>query len=196
MAYIDKQVVNGYNEYINAAVDDMGTQMDVGLLVLDAGQSYTFELPDKEIAIDLLEGEVTFAYAGKTVEASRKDVFHEEAYCLLAPRATKIEITAKSHAELYVQDTLNEKDYEPVMYTPETVQTQHAGSNNELMGCMKREIKTFFDLDNRDLQVPPERADGHHQRLPFPDGSSGLRDVLYVGHPSPGRRSLEQDPDR
>ena len=148
MAYIDKQVVNGYNEYINAAVDDMGTQMDVGLLVLDAGQSYTFELPDKEIAIDLLEGEVTFAYAGKTVEASRKDVFHEEAYCLLAPRATKIEITAKSHAELYVQDTLNEKDYEPVMYTPETVQTQHAGSNNELMGCMKREIKTFFDLDN------------------------------------------------
>ena len=34
-----------------------------------------------------------------------------------------------------------EKDYEPVMYTPETVQTQHAGSKGELMGAMEREIK-------------------------------------------------------
>lgn len=33
-----------------------------------------------------------------------------------------------------MQDTLNEKDYEPVMYTPETVQTQHAGSHGELDG--------------------------------------------------------------
>ena len=36
----------------------------------------------------------------------------------------------------------------PVMYTPETIQTQHAGSNGELLGCMQREIKTFFDYEN------------------------------------------------
>ena len=35
-----------------------------------------------------------------------------------------------------------------MLYTPETVQTQHAGANGELMGCMRREIKTFFDYDN------------------------------------------------
>ena len=34
------------------------------------------------------------------------------------------------------------------MYTPDTVQTQHAGSKGELMGAMEREIKTFFDYDN------------------------------------------------
>ena len=63
-------------------------------------------------------------------------------------KGTKITLTAHSHSELYMQDTLNEKDYEPVMYTPETVQTQHAGSKGELMGAMEREIKTFFDYDN------------------------------------------------
>ena len=34
------------------------------------------------------------------------------------------------------------------MYTPDTVQTQHAGCHGELLGCMEREIKTFFDHDN------------------------------------------------
>ncbi len=34
------------------------------------------------------------------------------------------------------------------MYTPETVQVEHKGFQGELMGCMEREIKTFFDLDN------------------------------------------------
>ena len=58
----------------------------------------------------------TAAYAGKTVEADRPNCFHHEAYCLLAPKGTKITLTAHSHSELYMQDTLNEKDYEPVMY--------------------------------------------------------------------------------
>ena len=35
-----------------------------------------------------------------------------------------------------------------MLYTPETIQVQHAGANGELMGCMRREIKTFFDYDN------------------------------------------------
>jgi 5-deoxy-glucuronate isomerase len=145
---MDKKTVNGYNEYLNAETNDCGTGMDVGLLVLDAGESYTFEKKEKEIAIDLLEGQVTFGYDGRNIEASRKDCFHEEAWCLLAPRNTKITITARTHAELYVQATVNENDYPAVMYSPKEVQTQHAGSNNELMGCMKREIKTFFDFDN------------------------------------------------
>lgn len=34
------------------------------------------------------------------------------------------------------------------MYTPDKVQVEHKGFGGELMGCMSREIKTFFDLDN------------------------------------------------
>ena len=34
------------------------------------------------------------------------------------------------------------------MYSPDKVQVEHKGFAGELMGCMSREIKTFFDLDN------------------------------------------------
>ena len=146
--YISKEIHRGYNTYIDAEKDDLGTQMDVGLLVMEAGDTYVIEEAEKETAVLLFEGTVTFSYAGKTVEADRPDCFHHEAYCLLCPRGIRIELTAHSHAEIYIQQTRNDRDYEPVMFSPDTVQVQHAGANGELMGAMRREIKTFFDYEN------------------------------------------------
>lgn len=146
--YFNKEVTNGYNAYIDMAQDDMATQMDVGLLVLDAGESYTFDEGDKEIAVLLFQGHVTYDWAGKTQDASRPDTFRDNAFCLHAGCGTKIVITAVGHSELYIQKTINTAPFEAVMYTPETVQIQHAGANGELMGCMRRDIKTFFDYEN------------------------------------------------
>ena len=150
MTYLNKnaELKNGYNPYIDASKDDMGTRMDVGLLLMEAGDVYTIEEPEKETAVLLFEGKVTFRWGGQTVEGDRPDCFRHEAYCLLAPRKTKIVLTAQAHSELYIQQTPNGRDYTAVMYTPETVQVQHAGANGELLGAMRREIKTFFDYDN------------------------------------------------
>ncbi len=150
MTYFSKndELKQGYNAYVDMAADDMGTQMDIGLLVMESGDVFTFDEAEKEIAVLLFAGKVTYAWGGKTVEASRPDCFHHEAYCLLAGKGTKITLTAQAHSELYIQKTLNDKPFEAVMYTPDTVQTQHAGCNGELLGCMEREIKTFFDHDN------------------------------------------------
>ena len=150
MTYFNKnnELHRGYNVYIDETTNQMGTMMNVGLLIMEDGDTYTYESATNEVAILLFEGKVTYAWDGKTVEADRPDCFRHEAYCLLASKATKITLTAHDHSELYIQDTVNEKKYESVMYTPDTVQTQHAGANGELMGCMKREIKTFFDYEN------------------------------------------------
>ena len=150
MTYLNKnaELKNGYNAYIDASRDDMGTQMDVGLLLMEAGDVYTIEEAEKETAVLLFEGKVTFQWSGRTVEGERPDCFRHEAYCLLAPRRTRIVLTAQAHSELYIQQTPNDRDYTAVMYTPETVQIQHAGAKGELMGAMRREIKTFFDYDN------------------------------------------------
>ena len=150
MTYLDRNasLVRGYNPYIEADKDDMGTQMDVGLLVMEPGDTYRIQEGEKETAVLLFSGEVTFRWNDLTVRGVRPDCFRQEAYCLLAPRKTVITLEAHSHSELYIQKTVNDRDYTPVMYTPETVQTQHAGANGELMGCMRREIKTFFDYDN------------------------------------------------
>lgn len=146
--YFNKELHRGYNAYIDARTDDLGTQMDVGLLVMEAGDVYAIEEPEKETAVLLFEGNVTLRWTGLAVEAVRPDCFRHEAYCLLCPRRVCVEIEAHGHAELFIQQTENPRDYEPVLYSPETVQVQHAGANGELMGAMRREIKTFFDYDN------------------------------------------------
>ena len=150
MAYLDKnaELKNGYNSYIDLDKDDMGTLMDVGLLVMEAGDTYKYHEEKKEVAFLLFQGKVIFKWDGKEVEGTRPDCFNYDAYCLLAGCGTEIEIEALEHSEIFVQATENDKPYEAVMYTPETVQVQHAGAKGELMGCMRREIKTFFDYDN------------------------------------------------
>ncbi len=147
MTYMNKngELKRGYNCYIDSAADDCGTMMDVGLLLMEDGDVFEIEEAEKECAVLLFSGRVDFAWNGRFYAAERPDCFHTEATCLLAPRTTHITLTAHAHSELYIQKTVNERDYEALLYTPETVQTQHAGANGELMGAMQREIKTFFD---------------------------------------------------
>ena len=71
--YLNKELHSGYNAYINAAEDDLGTQMDVGLLVMEPGDSYAIDDEIRETAVLLFEGNVTFRYAGREVRAERPD---------------------------------------------------------------------------------------------------------------------------
>ena len=77
MTYFNKnaELKNGYNAYIDTAVDDMGTQMDIGLLLMEKGDTFTFEEAEKEIAVLLFAGSVTYEWNGKTCEADRPDCF-------------------------------------------------------------------------------------------------------------------------
>lgn len=146
--YLNYQPKHGYNSYIDAAADDLGTQMDVGLLILESGEQYSISEQEKECAVLLWEGSAQLYYGGQSAHISRTDCFRAEGYCLLAPRGTDIRICAETHSEFYIQKTRNPRAYAPVLYTPETVQVEHKGSHGELLGTMQREIKTYFDLDN------------------------------------------------
>lgn len=148
MTYFTKPLHSGYNAYIDATKDDQGTQMDVGLIVLEENETFSYENDEKEAAFLLFAGDCLLEWNGKSVRAGRSDCFRQGAYCLLTPRKTAVTIRALAHTEIYFQATENDRDYESVLYTPETVQVQHAGANGELMGAMRREIKTFFDYDN------------------------------------------------
>ena len=150
MTYFNKndQLHSGYNSYIDMNTDDMGTQMDVGLVVLEAGESYTYQDAAKEAALLLFEGKVTFAWNGQSVEAQRKETISCDAWCLHVCRDTAVTVTAQDHAEIYVQATLNDRAFDAKMYGPADIQVQRAGSKGELMGCMRRDIRTFFDYEN------------------------------------------------
>lgn len=146
--YFTREIGPGYNEYLNMEDGAMGTCMDVGLLVLEEGQSFEFHEADKEIALDLLQGSVCFTWGDHQAEASRADTFRDNAWCLHTPKGMRVKVAARTHAELYVQKTDNDRTFEAHLYTPEEVVVQRAGSQGELMGCMRREIKTFFDYES------------------------------------------------
>ncbi len=150
MTFLDKNATlkNGYNCYINSEIDDMGSLMDVGLLVLDEGEVFELCEREKETAIILFEGAVDFVWGENSLFAERESTFKNGGYCLHVSCGEKVKITAKAHSELYVQKTINKNAFEAVMYTPDTVHVQRAGANGELMGCMRRDIKTYFDHDN------------------------------------------------
>ena len=99
MTYMNKnaELKNGYNAYIDADTDDMGTLMDVGLLLMEEGDTYVFEEAEKEIAVLLFSGSVTYEWDGKVVEADRPDCFHYEAYCLLAGKGNRVIGTSDGH---------------------------------------------------------------------------------------------------
>ena len=147
MAYLQPDIKPGYNAYLDIN-DNPEVGMDVGLLVLEPGQSWQGGRPGIEVACLLLEGEVLFMWEGEEARASRRDPFRDEAYCLHTGPGQAFAIQAVSHAELYIQAAKNPVPFPSKLYTPKDVMVQHAGNKNELLGAMRREIKTFFDYES------------------------------------------------
>lgn len=147
MPYLQPEVKLGYTSYLTAK-DSPNVNMDVGLIVLDEGMEWEATLPEMECALLLLEGEAVFTWGQNTRNVARKDPFREEAYCLHTPRNTPLSVKAVTHTEIYYQATQNERGFEPKLYTPRDVMVQKAGNKGELLGAMRRNIKTFFDYES------------------------------------------------
>lgn len=55
--YVQKEPVRGYNEYLNLNEGEgIKAMMDVGLLVMEAGDTYSFHETEKEMAWIMFEG--------------------------------------------------------------------------------------------------------------------------------------------
>ena len=144
----DRIIKRGYNPYLVLGGEDAGTSMDVGLLVMEPGDVFPISEKEKEVCALLLEGDVEFCWQGTVKKAGRPDCFRFDPWALHLSRGVRGEIRALTHAEIYIQMTGNERDFESRLYAPEDVIVEHAGAGGELMGCMRREIKTVFDYDN------------------------------------------------
>ena len=73
--YMDKEVKRGYNEYIR--LDDgigKGAMMDVALLVMEDGDTYSFEEAEKELALLVFDGKCTLKWDDGSYDVDRKSV--------------------------------------------------------------------------------------------------------------------------
>lgn len=147
--YIDKQVKRGYNEYIRLD-EGIGkdAMMDVALLVMEDGDEYSFNETEKELACMLFDGNVTMEWDDQKVDMVRPNPFDYNPWCLHVCKDTKVKITAHGTSNVYIQKTLNEKTFPNKLYTPDDTDTWARGDKGELMGCIKRDVRTCFDLDN------------------------------------------------
>ena len=148
--YISRdKIKTGYNEYIRLdSPEGRLALMDVGLLVLEPGESYFFSEEHKEIAALLMKGEAEFIWEGKTGKGERPNEFDFKPFCLHVSAGTDFKITAVTRAEIYIQMSVNDLGFEAKFYTPESVHTQRAGANGEIGGKMRRNIVTVFDYSS------------------------------------------------
>ena len=130
--YMDKQCKRGYNEYISCDVNNgEGSLMDVALLIMEEGDTYSFHEDKKEMAWIMFEGKATVEFAGKTVDMDRPNPFDYSTYCLHLCAGDSCTITAKGHCEFYVQKTYNDNKFEAHLYTPEETDTWRRGADGE-----------------------------------------------------------------
>ncbi|MCR5154376.1 MAG: 5-deoxy-glucuronate isomerase [Lachnospiraceae bacterium] len=136
-------------EKVVTRIDGVNSEMlmDITTYKMKAGDKKAFEEKDKETAILLLEGNITFSFEGRKEKAGRKNVFEEAPYCLHMCRGGKAEITADSDCEILVQSTLNERSFETKFYTPKECKIELMG-DKQWEGTAKREVLTIFDYQN------------------------------------------------
>jgi 5-deoxy-glucuronate isomerase len=148
MLIYPEKFLDGYNEIINLNGNGKKMLMDVGVLMLPAGDSFDLLEKEKETALLLLDGEVEFLLDGKTYTAKRKSLFDDLPSCLHIPLNTSIQVKALAPCEIYVQKTKNERLFLPVFYSQNDIHVQKAGFGDVLQGCMRRNIHTVFDYSN------------------------------------------------
>ncbi len=121
--------------------------MDIDLLYLAAGTTYTVFSADKECAVLLLEGEVDISYEGKEIQAQRSSVFDEKPYCLHVCKGISITLKALNNSELVLQQTENPSTFDSKLYTPEIITEEILGAG-AMQGMARRKLRNIFDYNN------------------------------------------------
>ena len=78
---------------------------------------------------------------------TRSGPFEKTPYCLHVPRNVKVEITAKEGTEILIEQTDNDRYFDPVFYTPDDILYQEFGKG-QWDGTGYRICSTVFDYDN------------------------------------------------
>ncbi len=121
--------------------------MDITVYQMKKGDVLDFLNKEKETAILLLEGKVTYQWEAQTETAKRSDVFSEPPYCLHMGKDTKAVITASEDSEIIVQSTTNENIFVSRFYKPADCKIELMGET-QWEGTAKREVLTIFDYKN------------------------------------------------
>ncbi len=123
--------------------------MNMTIYVKKLLKGEVFSLCDEanETAILLLSGNIIFNCGELKAEGKRENPFEKKPYCLHVSKNTAFSLEALEDSEFIVQQTDNEKEFEPHFYTPENCLYQEFGKG-QWGGAGHRIVSTMFDYDN------------------------------------------------
>lgn len=137
------------NEKLLCEMNGKNADMNMTIRVKRLLKGEKFELFDSEseTAFLILRGEMNISWNGKTENMKRKNPFEKRPFCLHVCKNIKVEIEAAEDSEFIIQQTDNNKEFEPVFYSPDDVLYQHFGKG-QWDGTGYRICSTIFDYDN------------------------------------------------
>ncbi len=139
------------NNNVSLLCEMNGKNADMNMTIyvkkLLKGESFTLCDDANETAVLLLSGNVIFTCNELKVEGRRENPFEKKPYCLHASKNTSFTVEALVDSEFIVQQTDNEREFEPHFYTPENCLYQEFGKG-QWGGAGHRIVSTMFDYDN------------------------------------------------
>lgn len=121
--------------------------MNIYVRKLSAGEKFTLCDDKNETAVLLLSGHITFSWADRKEDCARKDPFDLKPYTLHVCRNTEFTVEALEDSRFIVEQTDNDKEFEPHFYNPENCLYQEFGKG-QWGGAGHRVVSTMFDYDN------------------------------------------------
>lgn len=121
--------------------------MTIRVKKFNIGEVFTVESDSLETACLILYGDADISWLDNTENMKRATPFVKEPYCLHVPKCIKIEIKANAPTEILIQQTDNDRDFEPVFYKPDMILYQEFGKG-QWGGTGHRICSTVFDYDN------------------------------------------------
>lgn len=137
----------GYNTLAGRQGPHEKMLMDIGVYQFAPGEKVSFFDEDCESAFLLLDGEIELCWGQKKQAASRGSLFDEKPTVLHVPRRVPVEICAAGKAEVLIQKTLNDRDFEAIFYPPEDIRDVLLGADI-LQGAARRVLRDVFNYSN------------------------------------------------
>ncbi|HJB30163.1 MAG TPA: 5-deoxy-glucuronate isomerase [Candidatus Blautia faecavium] len=126
------------------AYKEMG--MDIRVYRIHEGETRRFFKEEEEMAVLLLEGEITYKWDEKEQKVSRSNVFDMGPWCLHVCQETEILVRGDSGAEILVQCTKNQQKFPSRLYAPKDAPWIYS-CQGKFGNTANRRVNTIFDHD-------------------------------------------------
>ena len=127
------------------------TGIAFGVLKLAGGETWE-TMVETETAWLLMHGKANVAVAGSSHAFARTSLFDEGPSCIHVSAGESVRIDCNAESEFTVYSTANTERFEPRVFAPNDVPTEHRGKDQVGNACY-RFVRTIFDRTNSDANA-------------------------------------------